>query len=231
MQSVLTCTQLYQLWTMLWYRNQPLLFINVHHCMYIVHTGLYMVQTCLYMVQTCSSCFMSLHGSSQFTRFCWKHFRDVCSLYSPVLSCTSCRQCYGTGISHLVHTGYVNVQQCLYISWNVCSLLYTEHELHNTQYTGLYIVCTCLYDSKRVCTCINMYIHVWTMYVHVCPECTYYVHTNMSMILHYCTYHVHTCIYISWYVHTRLSVVCTIALSEECTYMVQTCMYMFIPGG
>ena len=169
MQSVLTCTQLYQLWTMLWYRNQPLLFINVHHCMYIVHTCLYMVQTCLscfmsvygsswfthfcwkhfsdvcclyspvlcctsfeqgygtgmlfinvhhcmyivhtclYMVQTCSSCFMSVHGSSWFTRFCWKYFRDVCRLYSPVLSCTSFRQCYGTGISHLVHRGYVNV--------------------------------------------------------------------------------------------------------------------------
>ena len=27
-------------------------------------------------------------------------------------------------------------------------------------YTGLYIVCTCLYDSKRVCTCLYMCIHV-----------------------------------------------------------------------
>ena len=107
------------------------------------------------------------------------------------------------------------VQQCLYISWNVCSLLYTEHELHNTQYTGLYIVCTCLYDSKCVCTCINMYIHVWTMYVHVCsPECTYHVHT----------------LYIHVYDFASLYVPCTYMYIHfmTCTYTSQRGMYYSI---
>ena len=70
------------------------------------------------------------------------------------------------------------VQQCLYISWNVCSRLYTEHKLHSTWYTGLYIECTCLHDSKLVYNSMNMYIHVWTMYIHVYTlECTYHVRT------------------------------------------------------
>ncbi len=93
----------------------------------------------------------------------------------------------------------------------------------NLAYTCLYTVCTCLYDSKRVCKCINMYIHVWTMYIHVySPDCTYHVRTMYIhvYIIHSCTYHVHTCIYISWYIHTCLSMVCTIALSKARTYMV-----------
>ena len=70
------------------------------------------------------------------------------------------------------------VHRCLYNSWNVCSHLYTEHCLHKHVYTCLYIVCTCLYDAKLVCKCINMYIHVWTMYIHVYSlHCTYHVHT------------------------------------------------------
>jgi hypothetical protein len=36
-------------------------------------------------------------------------------------------------------------------------------KLYYPAYTALYMVCTCLYDSKRVYTCIYMYIHVWTM--------------------------------------------------------------------
>ncbi len=38
---------------------------------------------CLYMVHLCSS---------WFTSFCWKHFLDVCRLYSLVLGCTTFKQ-------------------------------------------------------------------------------------------------------------------------------------------
>ncbi len=75
-----------------------MLFITVHPCMYIVHT-------CLYMSQTCSSSWLPVHGSSWFILV---HCLDVRCLYSPVLGCTTFKQCYGTGISHLVHTGRVH---------------------------------------------------------------------------------------------------------------------------
>ncbi len=142
-------------------------------------------------------------------------------------------------IKKLQQKGYISVRTLFN---NICTI----HEMYvaictqnisytNLAYTCLYIVCTCLFDSKRVCKCINMYMHVWTMYLHVySPECTYHVRT-MYIHVHNCTYHVHTCIYISWYVRASwcLGMVrtVTVALSEDHTYMVQTCMYMFIPGG
>ncbi len=60
--------------------------------------------------------------------------------------------------------GYISV--CTQFN-NVC----TFHELYvdictgniyytNLSFTGMYIVCTCLYDSKHVYTCIYMYRYV-----------------------------------------------------------------------
>ena len=128
-------------------------------------------------------------------------------------------------------------QQCLYISWNVCSHLYTEHGLHNTQYTSstdLYIVCTCLYNSKHVQNCMNMYVHVWTMYIHVyTSECTYHVRT---MYIRVCTFaemyiRVCTCLWFSLLVYTMSVSRCQQALYIGCIYIRETCMYTFIPCG
>ncbi len=67
--------------------------------------------------------------------------------------------------------------------------------------------CTCLHDSKLVCNSINMYIHVWTTYVHVytfidmsvpCQsECTSYSIMYYTACFCYsiivCTWHVTVC--------------------------------------
>ena len=106
----------------------------------------------------------------------------------------------------------------------------------NPWYTGFYIVRTRLYDRKRVHKCINRYIHVWTMYVHVhTTTCMYHVHT---MYIHvytftemYIHWHVCTCLCFSIIVYTMSVSRCTLALSKHCTYMVQTCLYTFMPGG
>ncbi len=78
----------------------------------------------------------------------------------------------------------------MYVAFCTINISYT-----NPWHTGLYIVCTCLYDSKRVHRCVNMYIHVWAMYVHVwTTACTYHVHTmfihvytSAEMYIHVCT--------------------------------------------
>ncbi len=116
------------------------------------------------------------------------------------------------------------VQQCVYISWNVCSHLCTEHELHSTQHTGLYIAHTCFYDWKRVHNSINMYIHVWS------EQCTYtFIPQNVHTMYIQCIFmyiHLQKCIYM--YVHVydfqclyiQCLSCCTIALYIECIYMV-----------
>ncbi len=79
-----------------------------------------------------------------------------------------------------------------------------------------------------------MYMHVWTMYIHVYTfHCTYYVRTVYRRVYTFSELfkHVHTCLYISRNVHTCLNRVRTIALSKGVTYMVQTCLYTFMPGG
>ena len=43
----------------------------------------------------------------------------------------------------------------MYVAICTLNISYTK-----LAYTGLYIECTCLYDSKRVYLCIYMYIHV-----------------------------------------------------------------------
>ena len=94
----------------------------------------------------------------------------------------------------------------------------TVHEMHvaictqnisNTKLedTGLYIVCTCLYDSKRVYLWIYMYIHVWTMYTHVYTfDCAswYHVRTVYRRVYVFPELykHVHTCLCISRNVQT-----------------------------
>ena len=100
--------------------------------------------------------------------------------------------------------------------------------------TSMYMICTCLYKSKRVYICIYMYIYVWTMYIHVyTSECTYHVRT---MYIRVCTFaemyiRVCTCLWFSLLVYTMSVSCCTIALYIHCTYMVQTCLYTFMPGG
>ena len=131
-------------------------YIRLHHCIYIVHT-------CLYMVQTCLSCFMSVHGSSHFTCFCWKHFLDVRLPYSPVLCCTRFRQCYGTGISHLLHAGYVDVWTRLEWFWQAGSfpVLFSKNRVCqwlSTSVLGrtlLSDVCTAKWEnsSEKLPTC------------------------------------------------------------------------------
>ncbi len=107
----------------------------------------------------------------------------------------------------------------------------------NPWYTGLYIVCTCLYDSKRVYKCIYMYIHVWrlwTMYIHVyTSECTYHVRTMYRRVYTFAEMYklVHTCIHILRNVYTMYVSGRTIASYIRCTYMVQTYLYTFMLGG
>ena len=112
-----------------------------------------------------------------------------------------------------IHQCTYTVQQCLYISGNEHSHLYTAHQLYRTACTSLYMVCTCLWNSKLVYNCINVYIHVWTMYIHVYTwifmnvyiPCTYmfinipkcmYVFINfkkcMNMSVLQCIWYVHT---------------------------------------
>ena len=91
------------------------------------------------------------------------------------------------------------VQQCLYISWNVWGELCTQHELHNNQCTRLYTVRTCLYNPKWVRKPINVYIHVWTMYIHVYSSlCTYHVHTMYIRVHTFSEMYVHVCT-CSWF--------------------------------
>jgi hypothetical protein len=110
----------------------------------------------------------------------------------PVPAYRSANRANKKAASERIYHCVYPVQQCLYISWNVCSHLCTDHELHSTQYAGCYIVLTCLYDSKRVHNSINMYIHVWTMYIK---------RLYLGMYIP-CTYHVNTCIYICRNVYT-----------------------------
>ncbi len=77
--------------------------------------------------------------------------------------------------------------------------------------TGLYIVCTCLYDSKRVYTCIYMYIHNWTMYINVhTSECTYHAHTMFKRVYTFAEIykHVHACLYIHVYTFWEMYIQC-----------------------
>jgi hypothetical protein len=119
----------------------------------------------------------------------------------------------------------------MYVAFCTFNIRYT---VTNPWQPGLYIVRTRLYDWKRVHKCINMYIHVWTMYVHVhTTTCTYHVHT---MYIHVYTFtemyiHVCTCLCFSIIVYTMSVSRCTLALYIHCTYMVQTCLYTFMPGG
>ncbi len=88
----------------------------------------------------------------------------------------------------------------MYVAFCTFNIRYT-----NPWHPGLYIVHTRLYDWKRVHKCINMHIHVWTMYVHVhTTTCTYHVHT---MYIHVYTFkemyiHVCTCLCFSIIVYT-----------------------------
>ncbi len=107
-------------------------------------------------------------------------------------------------IKKLQPKGYISVRTqfndvCtfyeMYVADCTLNISYT-----NPWYTGLYIVCTCLYDSKRVYKCIYMYIHLWTMYIHVyTSECTYHVRTMYRRVYTFAEMfkHVHTWIYIS----------------------------------
>jgi hypothetical protein len=117
----------------------------------------------------------------------------------------------------------------MYVAICTLNISYT-----NPWYTGLYIVCTCLYDSKRVYKCIYMYIHVWTMCIHVyTSECTYHVLTMYRRVYTFAEMykHVHACIYISRNVYTMYVCGRTIVLYIHGTDMVQTCLYTFMPGG
>ena len=99
---------------------------------------------------------MSVHGSSQFTCFCWKHFLNVCSLYSAVLSCTSFEQCYGAGISHCCSSMFIIVCT-LYIP--VCTwyrqvhhvlclyMVYLSSPVSAGNISVMYAVCTHLYSA------------------------------------------------------------------------------------
>ena len=122
------------------------------------------------------------------------------------------------------------VQQCLYISWNVCSRLYTEHKLHSTWYTGLYIECTCLHDSKLVYNSMNMYIHVWTMYIHVyTSECTYHVRT---MYIHVYTFQDMSvpCMYMFVFFNNGMYYVCQLTYDStvHSLYVHGTDMYVHV---
>ncbi len=132
----------------------------------------------------------------------------------------------------IVRTQFNNVCTFHELYVNICTrnpgIYYT-----NLSCTGLYIVCTCLYDSKHVYTCIYMYRHVWTMYIHVYSSwCTSWYHV--------CTMYIHLKKCINMYIHVHeyvfMSVPCmysvhTIALYVHGTYMVLTCLYTFMPGG
>ena len=101
-------------------QSSLLLVISLHvHTLYIrsVHTSLFIL-VCTWCRHVCTwfisvhpvQCLYMVHlGSSWFTSFCWKRFLDVRRLYSHVLSCTTFKQCYGTGISHLVQAGFIQV--------------------------------------------------------------------------------------------------------------------------
>ena len=113
-------------------------------------------------------------------------------------------------IKKLQPNGYISVRTLFN---DVCTI----HEMYvaictryisytNLPYTCLYTVCTCLYDSKYVCKCINMYIHVWTMYIHVySPNCTYHVRTMYIHVYDYWVLYI-PCTYM--YIHFMI-----------CTYM------------
>ncbi len=109
-----------------------------------------------------------------------------------------------------IHQCTYTVQQCLYISGNEQSHLYTAHQLYRPACTSLYMVCTCLWNSKLVHKCTNVYIHVWTMYIHVYTgifmnayiQCTYMfinIPKCMYVFIHFeCSYisrNVWTCLY------------------------------------
>ena len=100
---------------------------------------------------------------------------------------------------------------------------------------------------------INMYVHVWTMYVHASDNasvCTLlrHVYTNHEMYIHVYTWYVQKWKIINMYVHGMYMVctmkatnmyvhcsdmyahVCTftykVCMIQTCTYKVQTCIYM-----
>ncbi len=74
------------------------------------------------------------------------------------------------------------------------------------------MVCTSSYESKCVHTCIFMYIHVWTTYIHVyTSKCIYHVYTMYI--------HVYTCLEMYIHVYTCLEMykhVCILYMT--CTY-------------
>jgi hypothetical protein len=155
-------------------------------------------------------------------RFPWlcSKLHAICKICKII--CTICKICK----RHFQYAEYAPPTLLMFCTFNI---RYT-----NPWQPGLYIVRTRLYDWKRVHKCINMYIHVWTMYVHVhTTTCTYHVHT---MYIHVYTFtemyiHVCTCLCFSIIVYTMSVSRCTLALSKHCTYMVQTCLYTFMPGG
>ncbi len=123
------------------------------------------------------------------------------------------------------------VQWGLYISWNVCSHLYTEHELHNTQHTCLYIrwyihvymiqntyiiVKTCTYMSECTYTFTSQNVHTYHVHHDTCRYVFAEMYTHVSC----------TCLCFSILVYTTgmsVSCRCTIALYIHCsTYMVRT---------
>ncbi len=53
-----------------------------------------------------------------------------------------------------------------------CTYMVCTWYVHAWYAHGMYMhvhgmAVTCLYESKSIYTCIYMYIHVWTMYIHV----------------------------------------------------------------
>ena len=84
---------------------------------------------------------------------------------------------------------------------------------------------------------INVYRHVWTMYVQCMYNASVQRLTDMVYTIIEKHKHVHTCMYISVNVYTCMYMVCTcLACSTwyvqvvvwTCTYIVQTCMSRYI---
>jgi len=103
------------------------------------------------------------------------------------------------------------------------------HDMQNMQM--LFPIC-------KICTAhfadgINVYRHVWTMYVQCLDNASVQRLTDMVYTIIEKHKHVHTCMYISVNVYTSMYImmVCTWYVQVvvwTCTYIVQTCMYMFI---
>ena len=103
-----------------------------------------------------------------------------------------------------IHQCTYTFQWCLYISWNVCSHLYTVHQL---DMHTMYRFVNGMYMFIWVKTCIYLYIHVHTrlnnvhtrLYLFMYVPCTY-----MFILFQNCIYMVHTCVYISRNIYTCL---------------------------